>query len=61
MLPQDPAILLSLINMKLRNRYASLADLCEDLDADEDEIRRTLGAAGYTYDPASNAFRPRES
>ena len=32
MLPQDPAMLLSYVNMKLRDQYASLDDLCDDLD-----------------------------
>ena len=29
-LPQDPAILMSYINTLLRDRYASLDELCED-------------------------------
>ena len=32
MLPQDPNILLSYINTKLRDQYPSLEALCEDLD-----------------------------
>ena len=33
-LPQDPAVLLSYVNMKLRDSYPSLAALCDDLGAD---------------------------
>lgn len=55
-LPQDPYILLSFINMKLRDAYPSLAALCEDLDADEAEIVARLAAAGFTYDAERNAF-----
>ncbi|WP_347493503.1 DUF4250 domain-containing protein [Ruminococcus sp. HUN007] len=40
MLPNDPAILLSVINTKLRDQYSSLAALCDDLDVSEDEIKK---------------------
>ena len=33
-LPKDPAILFSYINMLLRDRYASLDSLCDDMDID---------------------------
>ena len=55
-LPRDPAILLSFINMKLRNNYPSLAALCDDLDADEEEIRNILASIGYAYSAEKNAF-----
>ena len=55
-LPKDPAILLSFVNMKLRDLYPSLSALCDDLDADEDELRRTLSAIGYEYSAEKNAF-----
>ena len=38
MLPQDPAILLSYVNTKLRDCYPSLAALCDDLQADEQAL-----------------------
>ena len=38
MLPKDPIMLLSMINMKLRDRYASLDALCEDMDVSREEI-----------------------
>lgn len=56
MLPQDPMILLSYINTKLRDEYPSLDDLCSSLDADQEEILRTLEAVGYTYDPEKDRF-----
>ncbi len=56
MIPKDPAMLLSFVNMKLRNNYKTLAELCEDLGADEEEIRDTLASIGYRYDEASNRF-----
>ncbi len=56
MLPQNPAILLSYINTKLRDDYPSLDALCDDLDADQEEIVRKLGALNYTYDAGQNRF-----
>ena len=35
MLPNDPCILLSYVNTKLRDQYPSLAALCDDLEADQ--------------------------
>ena len=54
-LPKDPVILLSFINMKLRDYYPSLAALCDDLGADEEEIRKTLAQIGYEYAADQNA------
>ena len=56
MLPKDPNMLLSVVNMKLRDFYPSLADLCEDLGEDEDSVRETLGSLGYSYDSSLNRF-----
>ena len=50
MLPQDADMLLSIINMKLRDFYGSLDALCEDLDEDKEQIQKTLSGIGYTYD-----------
>ena len=57
MLPKDPVILLSFLNMKLRDRYKSLMDLCDDLDEDEAEILKIMHDAGYTYDRDKNQFK----
>ena len=56
MLPQDPIILLSYVNTKLRDQYASLDDLCGDLDADKDDLIRRLEAVNYVYSPERNQF-----
>lgn len=55
-LPKDPVILLSFINMKLRDYYPSLDALCDDLGADEEEIRKALAQIGYEYSAERNAF-----
>ena len=56
MLPEDPIMLLSIINMKLRDHYASLDALCEDMDVSREEIIRTLVGVGYEYNPQTNQF-----
>lgn len=56
MLPQDPVILLSYLNTKLRDQYPSLEALCDDLQADAGEITAKLETVGYTYDPQQNQF-----
>ena len=57
MLPQEPVMLLSYLNMKLRDQYSSLMELCDDLDEDEAELLKKMSAAGYVYDRDSNQFK----
>ena len=56
MLPQDPMILLSYVNTKLRDRDADLAAFCRREDADEAELRARLADIGYEYSAARNQF-----
>lgn len=56
-LPQDPFILLSYINTKLRDEYRSLELLCEDFHITQQVISDRLKAAGYVYDPQANQFK----
>ena len=56
MLPGDPIMLLSFVNMKLRDQYASLEALCEDMDVDSEEIASKLAAVGYEYNTERNQF-----
>ena len=56
MIPKDPAILLSFINLKLRDYYRDLDALCEDLNADRQEISEKLAEIGCHYDGRKNQF-----
>ena len=56
MLPNDPIMLLSFVNMKLRDAYPSLDALCEDMDADKEQILRKLSEVGYEYSQKTNQF-----
>ena len=55
-IPNDPMILLSYINTKLRDEFPSLEELCQTLCLDQQEICSKLGKIGYDYDPESNKF-----
>lgn len=55
--PADPFMLLSVVNMLLRDQYPSLDELCVSEDIDRDTIVKRLGDAGFEYMPAINQFR----
>ena len=57
MLPQDPAMLVSYLNLKLRDYFPSLSALCEDEDISEEELLARLAEAGYRYDSETNRVR----
>jgi hypothetical protein len=61
MIPQDPVMLLSFINLKLRDYYGSLEQLCDDLDVKEQEIRDKLASIDYHYNEERNPSTPEES
>ena len=48
-LPKDPMMLFSVINMKLRDCYSSLDELCEDMNVDKDELVNQLIAVGNHF------------
>ncbi len=53
---KDPAILLSLLNTKLRDYYSSLEELCEDMDENPEDIKESLQRIGYVYSREQNQF-----
>lgn len=55
-LPSDPAILLSYLNMKLRDRYATADELCSDMDIDPDDLNAYLASRGISYLPEGKRF-----
>lgn len=52
----DPNMLLSIVNMKLRDFYSNLDDMCEDLDLDKQNIENKLDSEGYIYLREQNKF-----
>lgn len=56
-IPQDPVMLMSWVNTKLRDEYPAFEALCDDLQLDRQAIEEKLSAAGFDYMPAVNQFR----
>lgn len=56
MLPNDPAILLSFVNTKLRDFYKNLDEMCSDMDIDRDKLEEKLAVIGYKYKDERNQF-----
>ena len=58
-LPKDPFMLVSSINMLLRDKeYDSLEDLCRSFDREEEEIKAYLMKSGYEYSEEQRQMRP---
>lgn len=55
-IPNDPMMLLSFINTKLRDEYTSLQVLCDDLELQESDIVSKLSCIEYSYDAKLNRF-----
>lgn len=53
----DPYILLSAVNMQLRDEYSSLEELCKVHDISQDELVNKLKAAGFEYVKEINQFK----
>lgn len=49
-------MLLSFVNMKLRDFYSSLDAMCTDMQIDRKELEEKLGTIDYTYDGNRNQF-----
>lgn len=52
----DPYILISWVNMKLRDQFSSLDFLCYDFDLEVEIIKSKLKLIGYTYNRKTNQF-----
>lgn len=55
-MPQDPVMLLSYVNLKLRDFYSSLDAMCNDMDVSKAEIEEKLKGIGYSYNAERNQF-----
>lgn len=56
MIPKEPVMLLSFVNLKLRDDYGSLESMCEDLETDQDMLTDSLASIDYHYDREKNQF-----
>lgn len=55
-IPQDPIMLMSWLNLKLRDFYPDLDSLCDDLELDRKEIEEKMKAAGFEYSEEQRKF-----
>lgn len=55
-IPNDPMMLLSFLNMKLRDFYPDLNALCQDLELDKDAIVDKLATIDSHYNESLNRF-----
>jgi len=56
LLVMDPYMLLSVVNMKLRNEFNSLQDFCNNYEIDIEKIKSKLKSVGYEYTESINQF-----
>lgn len=56
-IPKEPVMLLSFINLKLRDYYSNLDELCEDLQLERAELEEKLKTINYIYDVNANQFK----
>ncbi len=55
-LPEEPMMLYSFVNMKLRDFYPTLDAFCEDMNVEKADILKKLKMVGFEYDPKRNRF-----
>lgn len=53
----DPYILVSAVNMQLRDTYSSLDDLCKSNEIDKEQLIKKLKKAGFKYYEVQNQFK----
>lgn len=56
MIPNDPVMLLSFVNTRLRDAYESLEELCAALDVSRSDLEERLASIGYAYCKNTNKF-----
>lgn len=55
-IPSDPVMLLSFVNLKLRDYYGSLEAFCDDMQVNQQELEEKLSAIDYYYSQEKNQF-----
>ena len=56
-LPKDPVMLLSFVNMKLRDEFSNLDELAAACSTTAQEIQDALGKINYEYNEVQNQFK----
>ncbi|PSW06992.1 DUF4250 domain-containing protein [Photobacterium rosenbergii] len=53
----DPVMLMSIVNMKIRDEFGDLDALVKFYDIDKDKLVAKLASAGFDYLPEAKQFR----
>ncbi|MGF1702423.1 DUF4250 domain-containing protein [Photobacterium makurazakiensis] len=53
----DPVMLMSIVNMKIRDEFSDLDGLVKYYDIDKDKLITKLAGAGFDYLPEAKQFR----
>ncbi|EEZ40353.1 hypothetical protein VDA_001378 [Photobacterium damselae subsp. damselae CIP 102761] len=53
----DPIMLMSIVNMKIRDEFGDLDSLVKFYDIDKDKLIEKLANAGFDYLPEAKQFR----
>ncbi len=56
MVPKDPVMLLSFVNLKLRDYAKNLEELCDLIEMDRQQLEEKLAQIDYHYDRERNQF-----
>ncbi len=56
-MPKDPVMLMSFINMKMRDEYRTLEDFCMSYSLDKTRLIAEMENAGFSWLPSVRQFR----
>lgn len=56
-IPNDPMILLSFVNTKLRDEYRSLEEFCKGHNLDIEALKKKLEEIGFQYNAELKQFK----
>lgn len=56
-IPNDPVMLLSFVNLKLRDECANLDIFCEHYNISESDLTEKLASIDYFYNASKNQFK----
>lgn len=55
-MPEDPVMLMSFVNMRLRDGELTLDEFCKDMGMNRDELERRMAVGGFEYNYQANKF-----
>ena len=57
MIPENPVMLLSFVNTKLRDQFENLESFCDYYDLSQEDLEAKLKSIDYTYNKELNQFK----